>query len=83
MLHRIRDPGVVARVKVAQQRVLQQWDQLRPQRLEGHVRLVMVGDAAFRREPDDQGLAMWGAFVLMVEPESADSPGGRCNVLDF
>ena len=33
LLHRIRDPGVVARVKVAQQRVLQQWDQRRPQRL--------------------------------------------------
>jgi hypothetical protein len=33
LLHDIRDPGVVARVKVAQQRVLQQWHQRRPQRL--------------------------------------------------
>ena len=47
------------------------------------VALVEVGDAAFRREPNDQGLAMRGAFLLLVETDGMTSPGGRCNVVDY
>eukprot|EP00959_Pyramimonas_sp_CCMP1952_P321118 6719939-Pyramimonas_sp.AAC.1 len=45
------------------------------------VKLVTVGDAAFRREPDDKGLAMRGAVYLIVE--DGEGPGGRCNVLEY
>ena len=43
--------------------------------------MVTVGDAAFRREPDDKGLAMRGAVYLLVE--EGEGPGGKCNVLEY
>eukprot|EP00959_Pyramimonas_sp_CCMP1952_P421912 8838787-Pyramimonas_sp.AAC.1 len=44
-------------------------------------KLIAVGDAAFRREPDGKGLAMRGAVYLLAE--DGEGPGGRCNVLEF
>ena len=49
--------------------------------LNGKLRLAMVGDSAFRREPSDQGLALRGCFVLLVS-FADNGPGGACNVLD-
>ena len=51
-------------------------------RLTPPVACVMVGDSAFRREPNDEGLALRGAIILLVEITD-QLPGGQCNVLDF
>eukprot|EP00959_Pyramimonas_sp_CCMP1952_P109842 2297774-Pyramimonas_sp.AAC.1 len=45
------------------------------------VKLVTAGDAAFRREPDDKGLAMRGAVYLLVE--GGEGSGGKCNLLEY
>eukprot|EP00959_Pyramimonas_sp_CCMP1952_P201579 4215373-Pyramimonas_sp.AAC.1 len=39
------------------------------------VKLITVGDAAFRREPDDKGLAMRGAAYLPAA--DGEGPGGQ------
>eukprot|EP00959_Pyramimonas_sp_CCMP1952_P447495 9370022-Pyramimonas_sp.AAC.1 len=41
---------------------------------------MAVGDAAFRREPDDKGLAVRGAVYLLIETKQ--ELGGICNVLE-
>eukprot|EP00959_Pyramimonas_sp_CCMP1952_P112840 2358820-Pyramimonas_sp.AAC.1 len=49
--------------------------------LKRQAKLVTVGGAAFRREPDDKGLAVRGAVYLLVE--HGEGPGGKCNMPEY
>ena len=50
-------------------------------RIPGVLKVLVISDAAFRRE-DLSGLAMRGGIVCIAETR-ADDPGGRIQVMDF
>ena len=55
---------------------------LRYKKLLGELRLIAVSDSAFQALEND-GLAVKGCFILLIEMNNPESPGGKCQIIDF